>query len=328
MNEELYELLASLRQKGYFNDAQASITPNNIGVPAGLLTALSPDIVENVLAYRTAEEAVGSKRKLLDWSKEEYILPFVERTGKTNPYSDFGQALNANINTSYNHYGHYRFSAAILHGDLLATQYSDAKIDYRYMILSAATESLRIEENRTAFDGYLDNTSGKFLCYGLLNEPKLPNYVDAGKTFEAMTWEEILAFFANAITALTTQTGNIINGTSRIRVVVAASAYAQLVIKHTSLGISVFETLKKTYTGMYFVSAIEFDGAYTSENVCYFIGESPAGGIADTMTLGFSEIAKMGRIVEGGNSWSQTASAGSVGTIVNKPFMVKRYYGV
>ena len=47
---------------------------------------------------------------------------------------------------------------------------------------------------------------------------------------------------------------------------------------------------------MYFVPAIEFDGAYLGENVIYFIGESMAGGLEDTTKLGYSEIARMGRL--------------------------------
>ena len=48
--------LQQFRAKGIFTDSQATITPNNIGVPAGLLTSLSPTIIENVLAKRSAEK--------------------------------------------------------------------------------------------------------------------------------------------------------------------------------------------------------------------------------------------------------------------------------
>ena len=320
--------LRKLQSKGFFTDAQATITSNNVGLPAGLLSALNTQIVENVLAVRTAEEALGKKAKLVDWADQEYILPFIERTGKTQPYGDYAQPLVASMNSSFNRYGHYRFSAKYLYGQLEAEQYSRARIDYAGVCLSSVTEALAVEENRTAFNGFIDNTSGTFLCYGLLNNPQLPSYETVlAKDFATMTWEDVMAFFGGAIAKLTTNTGNNINGQSKIRVVVSASAYAQLVVKYTSLGISVLKTIESTYPNMYFVPAIEFDGAYQSENVIYFIGESPVGGVADTTALGYSEFSKMGNVIQGDYSFSQAVSAGTIGAVVYKPFMILRYYG-
>ncbi|WP_265604348.1 hypothetical protein, partial [Campylobacter jejuni] len=100
--------------------------------------------------------------------------------------------------------------------------------------------------------------------------------------FSAMTWQEVMAFFAGAISKLVTQSGNNINGKSNIRCVLSATAFTTLQSKYTDLGISVYETLQKTYPNMYFVSAIEFVKAYNNQDVIYFIGESMAGGIAET----------------------------------------------
>ena len=321
--------LMGLRKKGIFTDSQATITPNNIGVPAGLLTALSPQIVENVLSYRTADEVLGGRAKLVDWADTEYILPFIERTGQTTPYGDFAQPKTSGVNTSFNKSGHYLFTAKYLYGDREAEQYAIARIDYSTVCLSAATEAIAIELNRSALEGYILNTSGEYLCYGLLNNPNLGNY-EAGVDFSASatTWQDIMRFFATAVQGLVTQTGNNINGQSKIRVAISASAFARLQSIYTDLGISVYEQIQKTYPGMYFVPAIEFDGAYLGENVIYFIGESMAGGLEDTTKLGYSEIARMGRVVQGDYSFSQAISAGTVGAIVYKPFMVKRYSGV
>lgn len=319
--------LQALNAVGFFRDAQSTVTPNNIGLPAGLLTALSPQIVENITSYRTADEALGGRIKVVDWADTEYILPFVERTGQTTPYGDFAQPNVSGMNTSYNKHGHYLFSAKYLYGDREAEQYSRAKIDYASVCLSGVTEALAIELNRTAFHGYIENTSGSMICYGLLNNPQLANY-ENGVDFSSSTWQQIMGFFATAIQGLVAQTGNNINGQSNIRVVISASAFARLQSVHTDLGISVYEQIQKTYPKMTFIPAIEFDGAYLDENVIYFIGESLVGGLPDTTKLGFSEIARMGRVVQGDYSFSQSVSAGTVGAIVYKPFMIKRYYGV
>lgn len=320
--------LKALRQKGFFNDASAPITANNIGMPAGILTQLSAQHVENVLAKRTGEEVLKRKEKLLDWSDTEYILPFTEQAGKTTPYGDFAQPEVTGMNVNYNKYGHYLFSTKYIYGERESEQFSKAKINYPDMVLGAATEAIAIEMNRTAFYGYIENSGNQFLCYGLLNNPSLSNYVASAKTFTAMTWEEIMAFFATAIKDLVTQTGNIINGQSVIRVPIAAAAYATLQSKYTTLGISVLETLNKTYPNMTFVPAIELDGADSGDDVIYFIGETPAGGLPDTTKLGFSEIAKMGNVVTSDYSYSQAMSAGTVGAIVYKPFLIKRYTSI
>jgi len=320
--------LRQLQAKGFFRDAQATVTPNNIGMPAGLLTALSTDIVENILAVRTAEQALGKMEKVIDWADAEYILPFMEKTGKTSPYGDFAQPKTSGLNTSFNKFGHYRFTAKYLYGDLEAEQYSRARINYASVCLSGVTEALAVEQNRTAFHGYLTNTGGDFICYGLLNNPQLPSYETVlAKDFATMTWQEVMAFFGGAIKDLTTQTGNNINGRSKIRVIVSASAFADLLTKYTDLGVAVFETIQARYPNMYFVPAIEFDEAYLTENVIYFIGEAQAGGLPDTTKLGYSEFSKMGNVIQGDYSYSQAVSAGTVGAIVYKPFMVKRYYG-
>lgn len=322
------EEFKTLQSKGFFTDAQPTITTNNVGLPAGLLSALNTQIVENVLAVRTAEEALGGKAKLVDWADQEYILPFVEKTGKAQPYGDYAQPLVASMNTSFNRQGHYRFSAKYLYGNLEAEQYARARMDYPSIVLSSVMEALRVEENRTAFQGFIDNTSGQFLCYGLLNNPQLPAYETVlAKDFATMTWQEVMAFFGGAVKSLTTNTGNNINGQSKIRVVISASAFADLQTKYTDLGVPVFETIQSRYKGMYFVPAIEFDEAYQGENVIYFIGESPVGGVADTTILGYSEFAKMGNVVLGDNSLSQSVSAGTIGAVVYKPFMILRYYG-
>lgn len=320
--------LQQFRAKGIFTDSQATITPNNIGVPAGLLTSLSPTIIENVLAKRSAEKILGGTKKLIDWADEDYQLPFAETTAKVTAYNDYGQPLNSSLNLSFNRYGHYRFTAKSIYGSLQQEQYSKAKIDYASMVLTGTLEALAIESNRTAFYGYQDNTSGKFLVQGLFNNPALSNYVVATKTFATMTDAEILAFFATAISDLTVQTGGVIDGLSVIRVPIATTSFAQLQSKHTTLGISIYDQLLKTYPSMTFEPAIELNKAHLNTDVIYFIGESMAGGIADTTTLGYSEINRAGNVVMGDNTFSQAFSSGSVGAVVYKPFMIKRYSGV
>lgn len=323
--------LKLLNQKGFFNrysDAQPTFTANNIGMPAGILSSLNAQIVENILNYRTGDEALGKREKLLDWKDDNYYSPIVERTGQTTPYSDYGMPLLAGMNVNFNMVGHYRFSTKFNYANLEAEQISAAKINYNDMLMSATTEAIAVELNRTAFNGYIQNSGNAFLCYGLLNNPELPNYEQASKLFSAMTWQEVMAFFAGAISKLVAKSGNNINGKSNIRCVISATAFTTLQSKYTDLGISVYETLQKTYPNMYFVSAIEFVKAYNNQDVIYFIGESMAGGIAETTKLGYSELALMGNVVQSDYGYSQAMSAGTCGALVFKPLFIVRYNNI
>ena len=327
--------LKALQAKGFFNsernvfsDAMPTFTAQNIGMPAGILTALNPQAVENILALRTGDLALGKREKLLDWADEKYFTPMIERTGQTTPYSDFGMPLVSGLNANFNETGHYRFTAKYQHGNLEAAQYQKGRINYQAFLLSAVTEALAVELNNVAFNGYIKNSSLSYVCYGLLNNPELPDYEQAQNTFDAMTWQNVMNFFTKAVTKLTQKTGNNINGESRIRVVISASAFNSLKSKWTNLGISAYEKLQQLYPNMYFVSAIELDKVENNEKAIYFIGESNAGGIADSTKLGYSELALAGNVVQTDNGYSQAISAGTCGALVFKPSFIVRYKGI
>ena len=327
--------LKALQAKGFFNsernvfsDAMPTFTAQNIGMPAGILTALNPQAVENILALRTGDLALGKREKLLDWADEKYFTPMIERTGQTTPYSDFGMPLVSGLNANFNETGHYRFTAKYQHGNLEAAQYQKGRINYQAFLLSAVTEALAVELNNVAFNGYIKNSSLSYVCYGLLNNPELPDYEQALKTFDAMDWQEVMNFFTKAVTKLTQKTGNNINGESKIRVVISASAFNSLKSKWTNLGISAYEKLQGLYPNMYFVSAIELDKVENNEKAIYFIGESNAGGIADSTKLGYSELALAGNVVQTDNGYSQAISAGTCGALVFKPSFIVRYKGI
>ena len=327
--------LKALQAKGFFNsernvfsDAMPTFTAQNIGMPAGILTALNPQAVENILALRTGDLALGKREKLLDWADEKYFTPMIERTGQTTPYSDFGMPLVSGLNANFNETGHYRFTAKYQHGNLEAAQYQKGRINYQAFLLSAVTEALAVELNNVAFNGYIKNSSLSYVCYGLLNNPELPDYEQAQKNFDTMDWQEVMNFFTKAVTKLTQQTGNNINSESRIRVVISASAFNSLKSKWTDLGISAYEKLQQLYPNMYFVSAIELDKVENNEKAIYFIGESNAGGIADSTKLGYSELALAGNVVQTDNGYSQAISAGTCGALVFKPSFIVRYQGI
>lgn len=322
--------IKALQNKGILRtqDAQPLFSGNNVNMPSGLLAQLSPVVVESILAKRSGEEVAGSRRKMLDWADEDYYIPLVERTGGTTPYSDFGQSRVAGINPTFSKGGHYRFSASLNIGSLEEEQYAKAKMNAYDLKMGAVGEALEVEANRVAFEGYIDNSANAYKCYGILNHPDLPAYTASAKLFSAMTYDEIMAFFASAVANLTTQSGNQVNVNSKIRVAIASDCFAYLAGLVTTFGYSALEGLKKAYPNMEFVSTYEFNGAYNNQNVIYFIGESPAGGVAETLELGYSELMRQSNVVIEHEFRSQQVSSGVTGVVIYKPLFIVRYNNI
>ncbi|HDZ5042712.1 TPA: hypothetical protein RTG66_001549 [Campylobacter jejuni] len=331
--------LELLNKDGYFNiggdaefvkfsDAQPTFTQQNIGMPAGILSSLNNKAIYNILNARNADKILGKREKLLDWADQDYYIPLIERTGQTTPYSDNAMPIFAGMNINFDRVGHYRFTCAYRYENLKAAQVSKAKLDYASIVTSAVTEAMAVELNRTAFNGYLENSGNSFLCYGLLNNPNLANYENSAKTFATMTWQEIMAFFAGAVGKLVEQSGQNITADSKIRVAISYKAYTTLISVRTDLGISVYQEILNTYRGMEFIPAIELDNANNNQNVIYFIGEDVAGGVDDTTMLGYSELALMSNTQLEYFGYSQAMAAGTCGSLVFKPLFIVRYTNI
>ena len=328
--------LSEIQALGFFNgvkvtDSPAGFSPTNINMPAGILSQVSVNVVENILQYRSGDEALGGRQKLLDFYQQEYYIPLVERLGATIPYNDYDDAISAGINLTFDKTGHYRFSSNIVVGELEEAQLSSANVNARDYITSASVEALMVEFNRVAFNGYVDN-SGKNLVFGLLNNPALNNYENSQKKFSAMSWQEVVTFFSSAVAKIREQSGNNIQRGSKLRAVVSAKAFDYLRLKYTDMGVNVLTEIQKSFEtiGVEFsiISAIELDGANANQDVIYFILENNLGGVSETTTLGYSEIARMGNVVVGSSYTMQKMSVGTAGAVIFKPAFIVRYTNI
>ena len=328
--------LAEVQAVGVFNgvkmmDAQPGFSPSNLNMPAGILSQVSVNVVNNILQHRAGDEALGGRQRLLEFYQQEYYVPMVERLGATVPYNDYDDAISAGINLSFDKTGHYRFSNNVVVGELEEAQLSAANVNARDYITSASAEALMIEFNRVAFNGYVDN-GGKNLVYGLLNNPSLNAYETASKKFSDMSWQELVAFFGRAVSKIRTQSGNNVQRGSKLRCVVSANAIDSLIYKWTEMGVNVLvelnkamEMLKLEFT---LIPALELDKANANQDVIYFILENNLGGVSNTTTLGYSEIARMGNVVVGSSYTMQKMSVGTTGAVVFKPAFVLRYTNI
>ena len=115
--------LAEVQAVGIFNgvkmmDAQPGFSPANVNMPAGILSQVSVNVVNNILQYRAGDEALGGRQRLLEFHQNDYYVPIVERLGATVPYNDYDDAISSGINLSFDKTGHYRFSYNVVVGEL------------------------------------------------------------------------------------------------------------------------------------------------------------------------------------------------------------------
>lgn len=338
MNKKVFDkksFIEKAKEKGYFcgvTDAlPTQFTLNNIGLPAGLLTQISPEIIKQIFNKRTANDIVGDFYKSGDWKDQDILVPYVELTGGVKPYADKNNPTFVNQNINFDKAGHYRFSVAYSVGDLMSEQLATARINEAEYKLSAATETLMIEMNRVAFYGYIDNQGGQLLVEGLLNNSRLNPYETSPKVFTsgATSFQDIMDIFGEAIGKLTAQTGQNVDYTSEIKVAISQTAFQTLLTKFAPTGDkTVLQALQETYKNIRFIPSVDLDNANNNQNVMYLIAESGAGGNLPTARLGFSEIIKAGNVVNDYNSYSQVLSNGSFGCLIYKPSHIVRYTNI
>lgn len=328
--EQLIQLIIKSQEKGMFRigDSMPPVMPVNMGLPAGILSQFSTEVIENILQDRSAEKIIGPKFKALDFEEEDYYNPFVETLGQTSVYGDYMDNLVSDINVSFNRQGHYLFSALWRVGEREREKLAKAKINADQYKMLAVSEALAIEFNRTAFFGFMSNTGNKFLVNGLINDPNLLPAISANSTILTMTDEQIIGFFASAVGRLSEQTGNHITPNSKIRVGIPSDIFTALSGRINQYGLSIIEQIKKGYPNLELISSIELVNAVNNQSMMVFIGESNAGGVSDTMRLGYSEIMRMSNVVISHNNTSQVVTTGTIGTLVLKPVFVVRYINV
>lgn len=336
--------ILELNKKGVFNiiagDAYSShisarvtdgglgtLTTPNATMPAGILTNISPNMVEIVLKKRTAEIVAGGKQKLLNWQQNDIIVPIVEKAGETAGYTDYDNAPVSGTNATFARRGHYRFSASVKIGRLQSMQMSEARISLEQSNLDAALEALAIKFNTIAFEGW-KSPDLTYPIYGILNDPGLSAYKEAGFAADgSATFEQVYNEVRAAIQELIVQSGNHLDLNSPYRLCMANSIFMTMTSINALGTTPVIDALRMIIPNLTVEMIPEFEKAYNKTNdVFYIIGENNIGGVQNTCDLGFSELALASSAVAYENHTSQVFSSGSVGSVFYKPYNVVRRY--
>lgn len=312
-----------------FNDALPTLTPNNIGVPSNILTQTMTKSLEIITQKRTSEEVFGGKAKIMDWQLQKGQFPIKERTAVTETYSDFGDAKYAGLNVNWEEVRNHRFSSGILIGDLEVEQYAEAKINYVNEVNTAAAESIAIEFNRVAFNGYLKD--GNYIVYGGLNSPQLKPYETIAKTWDTATFDEIKNDISNLLDILTTQSGGNVNvAKDKIRIAIPSNKLVWLKTTVNQLSSKFLLTMiNEAFPNIEWIGAPELKNAYSgNKDVLFLVAENNTGGVSESCELGFSELMRMSRLEQKTTCYVQKMSAGTCGFIAYKPTYIVRAYGI
>lgn len=306
-----------------------TVTAQSLGTPVQFLQHWMPDTIRVLTQARTADEFLG--REIAgSWEDEEVVQKIVEHVGQARPYGDYANTHNSDWNASFERRTIVRFEDGLTVGRLEEARSSRIRINSGEEKRSAVAESLAIEMNNIAFLGYNNGTNR---TYGILNDPNLPNYVTVATgaggntTFASKTFDEIIADFKTAVSALRVRTGSNFNPQrDAFTVGLASSAYDFLSAPNSLGTTSVFEWLKKTYPNIRIVAIPEFDGANAGSNVMYFKADTLGGKKVAGQYI--QDVIRLLGVEQHAKGFSEAYSNATAGVLVGQPLGIVRYSGI
>lgn len=306
-----------------------TLSAGSIGVPAQFLQNWLPGLVRFVTAARVIDELVGITTGG-EWSDEEVVQQFLEPVGNAQPYGDLTNIPLASWNPSFERRTVVRFEKGFQVGRLEEERTGRIpNINTANEKRTAAALALEILRNRVGFFGYV---GGAGRTFGLLNDPQLPAYANvSGGTWAAKSFLQITADIREALSALQTQSGDVIDPERVDTVLAIASSRAQYLTVTSDFGISVRQWMRETYPRMRVVSVPEFNGANGGANVFYVYAERIEDGSTDGGRT-FEQIvpAKLKSLgVENrAKSYIEDYSNATAGVFLKRPYGVVRRSGI
>ena len=324
-----YDARALDEFRAYATDALPDLqtSPSNM-TPIQFLQVWVPEMVAVVTAALDADSILG-RDFLGSWEDEEIVQPVIEYTGQARAYGDKTTLNLADFNMNYETRTIVRFEQDVEVGKLEAARAAKQRVDAMGAKRYAAAQSLAINANAIAFNGYY---SGINKTYGLLNDPNLPNYGtlatgSAGSTtFATKTFNEIIADFKTMISALRVKTGNNFKPESEAFTVAFGPSVMESMYTTNQLGnVSVLEWLKKTYPQIRIATAVQLDNANSGANVIYIFADRIAGQkvIAQYM----QDALRLVGVEQKAKGAVESYSNATAGTFLRVPLGLVRYTG-
>ena len=303
---------------GFFDENGVAITSPNIGVPAELLTYLSPDAIEALTAPRNATKLFPEVIQG-DFSTEAIKYPVQEPVGEAACYGDFSENGVSDVNNEWIKNDVIRLQTLIKCGDLEGARNAAAKINLVAAKQKAAANTLSVYSNKV----YMNGVKGLNI-YGILNHPQLPAAlssatVGGNSTWAAKTADQIYDDCVRLFTALEQNSAGHIDANTSGKLAVSPKLSGFL-NKKNQWGISVKAMLKDAYPNFELVSVPEFEtaaGDYVYAIANEVLGQATGNCVAQIKM-------KTGPVIQDVSSIKQKAASACSGFRLNLPFAVAR----
>ena len=301
----------------------ALLTTPNAGIPVELLTFFDNRAIEILMAKRAAtqifnEVKAGTRADLVRKFRVE------EKTGYTQPYSDYANNGKADVNFNFPARENYLFETTIAYGDQEVAETSRAKISLVSSKQAAAATAIAVDMNKF----YMRGVAG-LQNYGILNQPNLPSAIVAKNgaagtaTWSTKTGTEIYNDIVALMSDIASRTEGNVDQSTKYKLVVGPSSNAEL-NKLNAFGTETVLTLiKRNFPNLEVVVAPEYDDSTKKiQLIALDVDGTPTGEMA------FSEKLIAGRLIPDLSSYRQKFMAGTYGCVVYRPVLVSTMTGI
>lgn len=304
----------------------ALVTVSNSGVPAFMTNYVDPKLIEVLVAPNEATNIMGETKKG-DWTTQTAFFSMVEVTGEVSSYGDRNTNGQVGTNVNWPQRQQYLYQTMTTWGDLEMARMGLAQIDWASRQNIASATIMQQFENKAYFYGIsgLQN-------YGILNDPGLsapisPNAKAAG----GFTWlnnatqleiiNDINKLYAKAVA----QCNGRLKRTDKMTLAMSPTVEVALSYVATlNTGMSVYDTIKKTYPNMEVKSAPQYSTG--SGELVQLIVESING--QKTGECAFGEKMRAHGVVRDVSHFKEKKSGGTWGTVFYNYIGVAQMLGV
>lgn len=315
-----------VKQRVRAGDA-ALVTQTNNGVPLWMLTYFDPKVIE-ILTSPLRAEKIFKPEKRGDWTNPIMQFNLIEHTGEVQPYGDYSEDGDANVNVNYPIRQSYTGQTMATWGDKQIAEYGKAKINYHQQKEIAAAKTVKIAHNTIWFYGVAG-----LMNYGILNDPDLPTPVAPVSQGALVTWaqkatnpngalyiyEDIRTLYTNIVDS----SEGLISMDDKMKLVLSNTASTYLAVK-SQYNVSVRESLKEAFPNLEIVTAPEY--STTAGELVQLIVDELEG--VPTGILAYTELERSHGVVRAVSSYKEKKSFGSWGSVIFRPFGIAGMLGV
>lgn len=311
------------QEEGVMAMDAALLTTPNAGVPVELLTFFDNRAIEILMAKRAATKIFNEVKA---GSRADAVRKFrvVEKTGYTQPYSDYANNGKADVNYNFPSRENYLFETTIAYGDQEVAETSRAKIALVADKQASAATAIAVDMNKF----YMNGVAG-LRNYGILNQPNLPAAIVAANgaggtaTWSTKTGTEIYNDIVALMSDIASRTEGNVDQETKYKLVVGPSSNAEL-NKLNSFGTeTVFSLIKRNFPNLEVVVAPEYDDTTKKiQLIAMDVDGTPTGELA------FSEKLVAGRLIPDLSSYRQKFMAGTYGAVIYRPVLVSTMTGI